>query len=151
MTREEVRHTSTMFRDNIVYNNLGVAIAYDITATNSATGDMITDSHFTIVYQGAAQQAAVLEIGNRSGTYIDETAEVFAGDILVVRSGLTQVGTKSITIFYEMANLDKNEIAATLECVCVLIDLQARKSIELSENRRDMASKHLIKTAKKEQ
>ncbi len=81
---------------------------------------------------------------------IEYKAEVLAGDVLVVRSGLIKVGTKSITIFYEMANLNKNEIAATLECVCVLIDLQARKSIELSENLRDMASKHLIKTDKKD-
>ncbi len=81
---------------------------------------------------------------------IEYKAEVLAGDVLVVRSGLTRVGTKSITIFYEMANLNKNEIAATLECVCVLIDLQARKSIELSEPLRELASQHLIETAGKE-
>ncbi|MCH7538450.1 MAG: acyl-CoA thioesterase [Proteobacteria bacterium] len=81
---------------------------------------------------------------------IEYKAEVLAGDVLVVRSGLTKVGTKSITIFYEMANLEKNEIAATLECVCVLIDLQARKSIELSDKLRELASQHLIETAEKE-
>ena len=80
---------------------------------------------------------------------IEYKAEVLAGDVLVVRSGLTKVGTKSITIFYEMTNLEKNEIAATLECVCVLIDLQARKSVELSEQLRELASQHLIETAKK--
>ncbi len=80
---------------------------------------------------------------------IEYKAEVLAGDVLVVRSGLTRVGTKSITIFYEMANLKKNEIAATLECVCVLIDLQARKSIELSENLRELASQHLIENTEK--
>ncbi len=82
---------------------------------------------------------------------IEYKAEVLVGDVLAVHAGLTRVGTKSITIFYEMTNLDKNEIAATLECVCVLIDLQARKSIELSADLRELASKHLIKTAKKEQ
>ena len=81
---------------------------------------------------------------------IEYKAEVLAGDVLVVRSGLTKVGTKSITIFYEMANLEKNEIAATLECVCVLIDLQARKSIELSDKLRELASQHLIETAEKD-
>ncbi len=81
---------------------------------------------------------------------IEYKAEVLAGDVLVVRSGLTRVGTKSITIFYEMTNLEKNEIAATLECVCVLIDLQARKSIELTEELRETASKHLIKKVKKD-
>ena len=80
---------------------------------------------------------------------IEYKAEVLAGDVLVVRSGLTKVGTKSITIFYEMTNLEKNEIAATLECVCVLIDLQARKSIELSENLRELASQHLIENTEK--
>ena len=82
---------------------------------------------------------------------IEYKAEVLAGDVLAVRAGLTRVGTKSITIFYEMANLEKNEIAATLECVCVLIDLDARKSIELSEVMHEMASKHLLKKTKKEQ
>ena len=81
---------------------------------------------------------------------IEYKAEVLAGDVLVVRAGLTRVGTKSITIFYEMANLEKNEIAATLECVCVLIDLQGRKSIELSDKLRELASQHLIETAEKE-
>ena len=80
---------------------------------------------------------------------IEYKAEVLAGDVLAVRAGLTRVGTKSITIFYEMTNLDKNEIAATLECVCVLIDLQARKSVELSEQLRELASQHLIETAEK--
>ncbi len=80
---------------------------------------------------------------------IEYKAEVLAGDVLSVRAGLTRVGTRSITIFYEMTNLDKNEIAATLECVCVLIDLQARKSIELSEQLRELASQHLIDTAEK--
>lgn len=80
---------------------------------------------------------------------IEYKAEVLAGDVLAVRAGLTRVGTKSITIFYEMSNLDKNEIAATLECVCVLIDLQARKSVELSEQLRELASQHLIETAEK--
>ncbi len=76
---------------------------------------------------------------------IEYKAEVLAGDVLAVRAGLTRVGTKSITIFYEMTNLDKNEIAATLECVCVLIDLKARKSVELTKELREMASKHLLK------
>ena len=76
---------------------------------------------------------------------IEYKTEVLAGDVLAVRAGLTRVGTKSITIFYEMANLGKNEIAATLECVCVLIDLEARKSIELSEDLREIASKYVLK------
>ena len=78
---------------------------------------------------------------------IEYRAEVTAGDVLEIRAGLTKIGTKSITIFYEMTNLGKNEMSATLECVCVLFDLQTRESIELSDQLRESASKHLIKTA----
>ncbi len=78
---------------------------------------------------------------------IEYRAEVAAGDVLEIRAGLIKVGTKSIPIFYEMTNLGKNEMSATLECVCVLFDLQTRKSIELCEQLRESASKHLIKTA----
>jgi len=79
---------------------------------------------------------------------IEYRAEVTAGDVLEIRAGLTKIGTKSITITYEMTNLGKNEIAATLECVCVLFDLQKRKSIALSEQLRELAAKHLVKNRK---
>tara|TARA_B100000745_G_C19982778_1_gene332967 strand:+ start:125 stop:640 length:516 start_codon:yes stop_codon:yes gene_type:complete len=78
---------------------------------------------------------------------IEYRAEVTTGDVLEIRAELIKIGTKSITIFYEMTNLGNNETAATLECVCVLFDLQTRESIELSEQLRELASQHLIKTA----
>jgi acyl-CoA thioester hydrolase len=78
---------------------------------------------------------------------IEYRAEVAAGDVLEIRAGLAKIGTKSITISYEMTNLGKNEMSATLECVCVLFDLQTRASVELSDQLRELASKHLIKTA----
>ena len=79
---------------------------------------------------------------------IEYRAEVLAGDVLEVRAGLTKIGSKSITIFYEMTNLGKNETAATLECICALLDLQTRKSVKLSKQLRESASKHLIKTTR---
>ena len=78
---------------------------------------------------------------------IEYRAEVTTGDVLEIRAELIKIGTKSITIFYEMTNLGNNETAATLECVCVLFDLQTRESIELSGQLRELASQHLIKIA----
>ena len=75
---------------------------------------------------------------------IDYRAEVAAGDILEIRAGLTKIGTKSITVLYEMTNLGSNEVAATLECVSVIFDLQTRKSLKIPESLRELASKHLI-------
>ena len=74
---------------------------------------------------------------------IDYKAEVSVGDVLEIDSKLTKIGNKSITIHYEMKNLGKNEVAATLQCICVLFDLQTRKSVEISTELRKLASKHL--------
>ena len=77
---------------------------------------------------------------------IDYKAEVSVGDILEIDGKLTNIGNKSITILYEMKNLGKNEVAATLKCICVLFDLHTRKSDEISEELRLQASKYLIET-----
>ena len=74
---------------------------------------------------------------------IEYKAELHAGDLVEVRGCITKVGTKSIGIRYEMLNSVKNEVAATLDCVCVLIDLEARNSVPLSEQQRELATQHI--------
>jgi acyl-CoA thioester hydrolase len=74
---------------------------------------------------------------------IEYQAEVSAGHILEIRACLLKIGTKSITIRYEMINLGRDEVAATLECVCVLFDMNARKSLLIPDQLREMASQYL--------
>jgi len=74
---------------------------------------------------------------------IEYQAEVRAGDLLEVRACITKVGTKSIGIRYEMSNSVTNTLAATLECVCVLIDLQSRDAVPLSDVQRKQAEGHI--------
>ena len=74
---------------------------------------------------------------------IEYQAEVSAGDVLEIRASLVKIGTKSITARYQMINLGKDEVAATLECIYVLFDMQARASLVLSDLLREAASKHL--------
>jgi acyl-CoA thioester hydrolase len=73
---------------------------------------------------------------------IEYQAEVLAGDLLEVRAGITKVGNKSIGIRYEMINAVKEEVAATLDCVCVLIDLESRNAVPLSDEQRTRATRH---------
>jgi len=73
---------------------------------------------------------------------VEYQAEVRAGDLLEIRGCIAKVGTKSITIRYEMFNLVKDELTATLECVCVLLDLKSRKSVALSDKFRQQALLH---------
>lgn len=75
---------------------------------------------------------------------IEYKAEVSTGDILEVRAGLRRLGGKSITVMYEMTNLSKGELSATLESSCVLFDTHARKAVTLTDTMRERATKYLL-------
>jgi acyl-CoA thioester hydrolase len=70
---------------------------------------------------------------------IEYKAEVSAGDVLEIRARLQKIGTRSFTVLYEMINLAKNEVAATLESICVYFDLEARCAIALTEEMKKRA------------
>lgn len=70
-------------------------------------------------------------------------SEVSAGDLLEVRASLMKIGGKSITACYVMQNLKTGEVAATLEAVYVLFDLEARRGVTIGDDLRSAASKHL--------
>ena len=74
---------------------------------------------------------------------VEYLAEVSAGDVLEVRASMVKIGTKSITARYEMINLGRNELAATLECVYVLFDMNKREGLALTDGLRQAAAKHL--------
>ena len=74
---------------------------------------------------------------------IEYKAEVSAGDVLEVRAYLQKIGTKSFTTLYEMINLSKNEVAATLESICVYFDLEERCSLALTDEMKARAEPFL--------
>jgi acyl-CoA thioester hydrolase len=79
---------------------------------------------------------------------IDYQAEVAAGDVLEIRGSLVKIGSKSLTARYEMINLGNDELAATLECIYVLFDMNTRKGLALTGELRQMAENHLGKLGK---
>ena len=82
--------------------------------------------------------------GNEAGRYgwadvrhvIEYKAEVSAGDILEIRARVRKIGGKSFTTLYEMINLSRDELAATLESICVYFDLEARQAIPITDEMR---------------
>ncbi|MCH9694053.1 MAG: acyl-CoA thioesterase [Gammaproteobacteria bacterium] len=74
---------------------------------------------------------------------IEYQSEVHAGDLLEVRAKLQKIGGKSLTVSYEMVRLADGEIAATLEGVMVLFDLQKRVAVAIPDDLRDAAGKHI--------
>ena len=108
---------------------------------------MIDDASYHFLFAVFGWSGATDETGERGWVdvrnVIDYKVEVSAGDVLEVRASLVKIGTKSITVCYEMINLGKDEVAATLECIYVLFDMQERVGLVLSDQLREMALKHL--------
>src|SRR5258708_24631967 len=65
--------------------------------------------------------------------------ELLAGDIVEVRSGLLEIGVKSIRFAHEMRNAETGEIAATCEITAVHMDRQQRKSPTFADTSRRSA------------
>lgn len=78
---------------------------------------------------------------------IDYSAEVAAGDLLEVRARLMKLGTKSVTVEYVLHNLTRDELAATLEVVTVLFDLNERRAVAFSDALRERAAGWLASDA----
>lgn len=74
---------------------------------------------------------------------IDYKAELNAGDLLLVRARLTKIGGKSMTVFYEMVNLGSGDVAATLDGVMVLFDLEKRCAVTIPDDLRNSAQREL--------
>ena len=74
---------------------------------------------------------------------IEYKAEVSAGDVLEIRACLQKIGTKSITVLFEMVDLAKDEVVATLESICVFFDLEVRQAIPITNEMRDRAQQYL--------
>jgi acyl-CoA thioester hydrolase len=70
--------------------------------------------------------------------------ELFAGDVIEVRSRLVEFRDKSIRILHEMRNAETGDIAATCEITAVHIDRDARKSVLFGPAIRYAAMPHLV-------
>ena len=69
--------------------------------------------------------------------------ELFAGDIVEIRSRLLELRERSIRFVHDMRNGETGEIAATCEITAVHLDRQAHKSMPFEASIRDSAARHL--------
>jgi acyl-CoA thioester hydrolase len=75
---------------------------------------------------------------------IEYKRELYPGDPYVVRSGITRVGSKSLTTFHEMRRSETNEIAAELEATSVYFDLAERRALPIPDELRSGAERLLV-------
>jgi len=80
-------------------------------------------SHATLGKRGVATVIARTET--------DFKHEASAGELLVVRSAFTRLGTKSLTMSQRMTNAETGALCATQEAVEVFFDLKTRAAIPI--------------------
>ena len=71
---------------------------------------------------------------------IDYQAEVAAGDLLEIDAQLVKVGNKSMAVEYQMRNISRNQLAASLHSTSVYFDLEARSSIPITTEMKKAAT-----------
>jgi len=74
--------------------------------------------------------------------HIQYKRELHAGDLITIRSGILEVGNKSLRIVHEMRHDASGELSATMTAVGVCLDAATRKSRPLPEDVRKMAMFH---------
>ena len=69
--------------------------------------------------------------------------ELFAGDIVEIKSRLLELREKAIRFLHEMRDAETGEIVATCEITAVHLDRQAHKSMPFEDAVRQQAASHL--------
>ncbi len=75
---------------------------------------------------------------------IDYKAELLAGDLVVMKSGVKTVGKKSITVFHKLLNAETGAISMTAQVTGVLMDLETRKAVTIPDEVRTKAERLLV-------
>ena len=70
--------------------------------------------------------------------------ELFAGDVIDIRSGVLEVADKRLRVRHEMRNIETCELGATCEITAVHLDKQQRKACPFPPPIRTAAEAHLL-------
>ena len=69
--------------------------------------------------------------------------ELLSGDLVLIRSAIVSLGTKSFIHRHEMINRENDSLAATMENVTICFDLEKRKAVPLFPEFRAAAERQL--------
>lgn len=74
---------------------------------------------------------------------LEYRAELPVGTLVEVRGRPSRIGTTSLTCHYEMVDASTNALAATLDHVTTFFDLEARRTVPLTDEMRAAAAVYL--------
>jgi len=110
----------------------------------------LTTRNYTAVFDDASYHLFAAcgylpEAGKRLGwadvsVTADYLAEVRAMELLIVRSAVVKLGSKSVTSTHEMSSLNTGKPCARVTAVTVQFDTEARQAVPLDSRFRDAAA-----------
>ena len=94
-----------------------------------------------IGYQAMEAQGFHTVIGQTTTNFV---RELKAGDMVVVRSGISRVGAKSVTVTQKMVHAESGALHATQDMIEVFFDPTTRAAIPIPETFRTVLEKNLV-------
>ncbi|WP_290653666.1 thioesterase family protein [Aquisalimonas sp.] len=118
-----------------------------------ADGFLATDAHMGTVSDAIPNLLVHLTAEDRSDSSLGGAALEYrfvyrqparTGDLLALRSGIKEVGTKTYQFGHWLFDIGTGEAVATAEAVAVMLDLSARKAVVIPAERRSVLERHII-------
>ncbi len=98
--------------------------------------NMVTGAHEAMKKNGVGVVVAK--------TTNDFLREANAGELLIIKSGFTRLGDRSLTYTQRMTNAENGTLIATQEAVEVFFDLNERKSTNMPNEIREILKEKLV-------
>ena len=77
----------------------------------------------------------------------DFMAEVHAGDVIYLMTGIESIGGKSVVFRHQLFKADAGVMAFETRFKCVMLDLQNRRAVDIPDDVRDKARAFLLPDA----
>jgi acyl-CoA thioester hydrolase len=71
-------------------------------------------------------------------------AELRAGDVIRLETGVTEVANKTATFHHRMINVEKDILSFETHFKCILMHLETRKAVEIPDDIREKLQAYLV-------
>ena len=128
MSEEKVHVYETVVKPEWIDHNGHMNVAFFVLAFDEATDDVYEHWGIGMDYPDTSG-CSVFTLGIN----VDYLGELFEGDAIRIETTLVDHDAKRIHYFHRMIDLGSGKLVATNECLCMNVDLTARKSAPFPE------------------
>ena len=128
MSEGRVHVYETVVKPEWIDHNGHMNVAFFVLAFDEATDDVYEHWGIGMDYPDTSG-CSVFTLGIN----VDYLGELFEGDAIRIETTLVDYDAKRIHYFHRMIDLGSGKLVATNECLCMNVDLTARKSAPFPE------------------